>query len=158
METTINFVLFQYERIWNKVVYANHLFGIVMLIADGALFSMTTIIVYTILHDNQTSIAQLLEYFMFFVIFVVRLVSSVLFKDQLQQSAKRLQSTLAQLLCSNWNWLSKNERNAMANAINHIEAMCVCVAPLDLYLVNRKTLLSMLSLTVSFVIILLQSK
>ena len=158
LEKTIVLVASQYERIRKMVAAANQLFGLVMIVADGAIFVMITIVVYTLFHSYKTAMVKFVECLLFFVIFFVRLVSSVVLKDRLQRSSAKFKSTVARLLCSNWYCLSITERNAMVNLINHVEGSSVCVAPLDLYLVNRKTLLSMFSIAVSFTIILLQSK
>ena len=147
-----------YEEIRRLVTRANNLLGFLTLIAHSFAFVIITCLTYSVLYNFKTiESVELVRYTMFALIFLVRLVLGVLSKDQLQRSCRQLTTTLAELLGDHWRFLSDNERQILTALCNRLQDHPLSASPWDLYNVKRSLLLQMLSLSVGYIVILLQS-
>jgi hypothetical protein len=78
--------------------------------------------------------------------------------DQLQRSAHSFKTTVAAFLTENWFLLTDRERHVVEAFLTRLQDATPTAAPLDLYSSSRCLLLQMLSLAITYIIIMLQSK
>jgi 7tm Chemosensory receptor len=149
----------QMEKIRGFVGRANQIFGPLILIHHGCIFILACCLTYTVLRSINTSPAsELFKLILIALVNVAHLIVPVLVMDRLSRSCRQFQASLSELFSENWFLLSENERSIVSTFLNRAQSTYMSVSPSDLYGVNRSLLLSMLSLTVTYIVILFQSK
>ena len=158
-EDQLKLVWTQMEKIRGFVGRANQMFGPLIFISHGCTFVFACSLTYFVLRNINTSPAsELFKLILIALTNVARLIVPVLVMDRLPRSCRQFQASLSEQLGENWFLLTENERSIVSTFLNHAQNTCMSVTPSDLYGVNRSLLLSMLSLTVTYIVILLQSK
>ena len=158
-EDQLKLVWTQMEKIRGFVGRANQMFGPLIFISHGCTFVFACSLTYFVLRNINTSPAsELFKLILIALTNVARLIVPVLVMDRLPRSCRQFQASLSEQLGENWFLLTENERSIVSTFLNRAQNSCMSVTPSDLYGVNRSLLLSMLSLTVTYIVILLQSK
>ncbi len=123
-----------YETVKCFVGRANSLFGVLWFLNHGIRLIVICMMLYS------------------------ELVTSSLLTAQLYCASDRLRSLLANLLTQYWDSIPNGEREFLVVFIGQIQSDPVAATPLGLYNVTPSFLLTVASLSVSYVIILLQSQ
>ena len=89
---------------------------------------------------------------------IYRFVSCLLISAQLHNSSSKLKGTASSLLSRHCYKMSKEDRDLTVLFINRLQDHQLAACPLGLYCVTNAIMLTILSLTISYVIILVQMK
>jgi 7tm Chemosensory receptor len=148
-----------YINLKRSVCRANDLFGLVIALNDGLLFSVICCVTYSFLYNLKTGDPwQLVTMFFCMSVNTFRLVSSTLLASKLQRSSRQLSAAFTALSCRNWQLLNEHEERMVEMIMNHLRDEPLCARPWDLYDLNYTFLLKVLSIAATYVVILLQSK
>ena len=147
-----------YEKIKCFVETANRLFGLVMIIGLLVNFFLFGLNFYTVLHALKLSnFETAFSFLIALIISAFRLITTNLLASQLQSSFDLLNSTLSSLISRNWHLMSKEECDVAELFLNRLRIVPLAARPLNLFPITPNILLTMLSLVISYVIVLLQS-
>lgn len=155
----LNHLLIHYDTIRSLVIRADNIFGPHIIFNHGLHFFTICTLVYTLLHDlkgNAHSMADIYFCLPFLFVFLVRFFVCVLLMSSVHQSIVQLRSTLAYAQTQIDQWLNEHERRILDNFVNRLANDKLAASPLGLYTINHSIFLKMLSLTVSYTIVLLQ--
>ena len=147
----------EYEVVFDMVSRANRLFGIVIILSDFTLFVYICLLLYGIIKFSQTALFMSGILTLTVFPYTFQLVFSNWLTSHLYLSSSQLQSTVSRLLSKKWKFLAEDDRNVLNSFQNRLGRFDMAAQPLNLYTVTPANLLSMLTLGVSYVIILLQS-
>lgn len=147
-----------YENLRSFVKRANSLFGILWFLNHGMRLTIICIMLYSVLYMFQTNPEDAGIYFANLVTNLYELVLCTVLMAQIFRASDRLRSRLAVLLTKNWDLITKGDREILTVFIDRLQTDPLAASPLGLYKVTPSFLMTIVSLTVSYVIILLQSK
>lgn len=152
-------------QIWSKynllrqlVKKVDRLFGWMSLLDYGVKFFMICLMSYTILLNSRYS--PLIDIIIAFIImlgYLMRLFCCVALKSELHQSREKLISLMAAYLNTHWLDICKEERQVFSAFQAQVNRDQLAASPKGIFVVNPALLLTMLSLIVSYLIVLLQS-
>ena len=158
LEVQLKNIWSQYEVLRKLVGKANKLFGAILLVSHSAGFFAICSLTYAILSQVRTLELTSLALYIFILAYcIMRVVYPILMQDRLKQSFNQLKSTLTVFLSDHWLSLTDGERFIATTMLNRFQEGSLIASPLGLYNIERSLLLSFLSLTVSYIIILLQT-
>jgi len=152
-----------FETLTEMVRRADHLFGSVVVINQGILFSNICGVVYVLLRMlkmqsvDQPNQQVLISLFCFLFLYPARLLFTISFMSKLKVSSCELFSALS--FYSNrreYNW-DKEERKIVHSFLRRLYQTELAACPSGFYVVKTSVFLSMLSLIVTYSIILLQT-
>ena len=144
-----------YESVRRLVKRANQLFG-VMIIANQFCYvfvACSHIYLVIIVYEKDLS----LEIFVINIIFTVaRTIGSNWLFSHLRTSCCELKSAVADLLSKKWDFLAQEQRNILTSFLIRLDKRDAVARPLNLYDIDPTNLLSLLTVLISYVIVLLQ--
>ena len=149
----------RFEALTVLVGRADNVFGPLVIICQGYLFSNICICVYLILQviDKIQDMS-----FLFFLIYLIstpliRLLFSLSFTTKLYVSSCGLSSTVALRFNKSLNYTDKEERKVLQYFLNRLNQIKLSAHPSSFYKIKPSIYLTKLSLIVTYTIILLQS-
>ena len=160
------------ERIWSRfenlrvlLQRADHLFGFLMILSNGDAFLGICATFYSFLNyyvkQSDFFIEDLYWEFLtcfLFCFFLTRMIISVILVSKVSSSSSQLLSTAAFLSLHRCRLPeNKEERRIMKSLLGRLESNPLAARPSGLYNITPSLFLTMLSLIVSYTIILLQS-
>ena len=148
----------KYEDLLDLTGAANRTFGILMFLDHGIKFFLICCLTFMSLSNSKDFEIDKVATIFITIIFIYRFVSCLLISAELHNSSSKLKGTASSLLSRNCHKMSKEERDLTVLFINRLQDHQLAARPLGLYGVSNSILLSILSLTVSYVIILVQIK
>ena len=148
-----------YDRLANLVRRANEMFGYMLLLDYGIKFFLVSLLVHSVLATmrNQDDLAFTIVHLAAAICIATRLIMGVLLKSYLYQSSKTLSNQITSLTNRHWFCMNKNQRKLLLMFQKDVDRDQLIANPLDLFYITPGLLLAMLSLTVTYVIILFQS-
>ena len=151
-------IWFKYETLSDLVQEVNQIFGVLMLLVHGVMFFLTCALCFLFFASFKDSSIDRMAFFLGLVCFIFRFVSSIYLPAQLHNSSRQLGGTLSSLLSQYCDQLSKPERDAVVLFIDRLHSNLVAARPLALYTMQPSLMLSIVSLGISYVIVLVQLK
>ena len=146
----------RYESIQRLVCRANHLFGLIMATNQFSLICMNCLQIYVIITvKNVISFIALLTAIL---VFVAITVATNCLVSHLNLSCGELKNSVAILLNTKWSFLDQEERELLGFFFHRLDKDDLAACPLNLYTIDRTNLLGLLTLHISYIIVLLQSK
>lgn len=149
---------FKYETLFNLIEEANRTFGILMFINHGIKFSLTCTLTSMALSTTKDAEVDKLAVLTTAITFVFRFLTGLLPTAQLHSSSSNLRATASSLMSQHCYKMSKEERSFAFLFIHRLQDHQLAACPLNLYYVTYSILLNVFTLTVSYVIILVQLK
>jgi len=149
---------FKYEALFDLIAEANRTFGILMFLDHGIKFFLTCSLTFMALSYTEDvgidkmTVAGIAGAFSF------RFVVGLLPAAHLHSSSSNLLTTASSLLSKHFYKMTQEEREVVVLLIERLRDHQLTASPLGLYCVTNSILLTVLSLTVSYVIILVQLK
>ena len=146
----------KYETVFQFVKRANKLFAFSIICRHFTWFVLRCLAVYTILKMSN-SLDTISKFFT--VLNLIELLRAVLVNrliSYLYSSRDLLRDTIAALLSQKWQLLSEDDRNLLIVFQSRLVDGILTISPFNLYTVSPSNLLSMLSLIVTYIIVLLQ--
>nr|CAH0100635.1 unnamed protein product [Daphnia galeata] len=163
LDIPIRRVWTRYENVGKMVSRADYLFGSFLVYGQvGNVFCMT-MLVYSVLYNlgdalKMRTVGPILSYILILTAVVFRFSSSVIISSQLHRSVSQFRTALNDLMSKHWNRITKGDRDLLRSFMWRIQSDPLVASPLGVYKVTPSVLLSVLSVVVSYVIVLLQSK
>jgi len=148
----------KYNHLRQLVKNMDHIFGWMILIDYGIKFFMICLMSYSILHNIHE--LKLMEFLMALFImmgYMMRLLCCVYNKSELFRSREELIAALANYLNTNWLKMNAEERQILSAFEGQVNRDQLAASPKGLFIVKPALLLTMLSLIVTYLIVLLQS-
>jgi hypothetical protein len=160
LDIPIRRVWTRYENVGKMVSRADYLFGSFLIYGQVVAVLITTLVVYSILYNlgdalKMRTVGPILSNIFILIGVVFRLSSSVIISSQLHSSVTKFLSALNDLMSKHWNRITKEDRDLLRS---FIQSDPLVASPLGVYKVTPSVLVSVLSVVVSYVIVLLQSK
>ena len=146
-----------YEILSNLVKRANRLFGILMLVNHGANIFIICAMVYSMLYNFKSSGTDATIYFVVFLSFTYLLLVGYFLAAQLNSASFKLRFTLSSLMARHSVHLTEKNLRVASSFLAHLQEDPLAACPLNLYSATTSKLLTLLSLIISYVIVLLQS-
>lgn len=151
-------VLICYENIRKLVVRANSLFGALMFLSYAMEFIVICIMLYSFLYQLHSK-PEATGFSLFFTtIHLCDLVYCTTLTAKVYRASEHLRIVLSSLLNLHWDVIAKNERDILLVFLGCLRSDPLAAFPLGLFKITSSILLTMTSLTMSYVIIMLQSK
>lgn len=147
----------RYEAVSDLVARANTLFGSIMLVNHGVNFVMVCTVLYRVLYSLRSSLEDVVAYSAPLAMFTFRILSGVVVASRLHASSLKLKVTLSRLMSRHQGSVNRYESEVLNTFLNRLNLNPLAARPLNLYEVSPSVLLTLLSLTLSYVIVLLQS-
>lgn len=151
-------IWFKYETLSDLVQVGNQIFGFLMVFVHGVMFFLTCALCFLFLTSFKDSSIDRISFFLGLICFIFRFVSSIYLPAQLYNSYRQLSATLSSLLSQYCDQLSKPERDTLVLFIDRLYTNVLAARPLALYTIQPSLMLSILSLGISYVIVLAQLK
>ncbi len=163
LDIPIRRVWTRYENVGKMVTRADNLFGSFLIYGQVVAVLITTILVYSIFYNlgdalKMRTVGPILSNIFILIGIVFRFSSSVIVSSQLHSSVTKFLSALNDLMSKHWNRITKEDRDLLRSFMWRIQSDPLVASPLDVYKVTPSVLVSVLSVVVSYVIVLLQSK
>jgi hypothetical protein len=149
---------FKYETLFNLIEEANRTFGILMFINHGIKFSLTCTLTSMALSTTKDAEVDKLAVLTTAFTFVFRFLTGLLPTAKLHSSSSNLRATASSLMSKHCYKMTKEERSFAFLFIHRLQNHQLAACPLNLYYVTYSILLNVFTLTVSYVIILVQLK
>ena len=168
IDNTVNFIshvqlrnVNTFQRVWEKfetvhgfVNRANQLFSASILCIDGSAFLLKCLAFYNVLQDIP--IAEKLVFSMTRLTEVLQYVLMNRLMSHLTLAQEDLKTSLAALLSQNWQLLCEDDRSLLVAFHTRLDSVKLAASPFNLYNVKPSNILSMLSLIVTYVIVIIQ--
>ena len=148
----------RYESIFRMVNRANRLFQATILTNHASSFILNTIGIYYSLKSYREKPLVASGIMTYVIMGIIRSVLTNHMMSRLCLSRGELRSTVAAQLCQKWYSMPEENRLFLISFQERLNEDNLAAIPFDLYKVNPSNLLSILSLTVTYTIVLLQSK
>ena len=155
-ENPVRLIWEKYESIYHLVNRANHLFGVTMITNQFCLVCLTCTHIYLIIN--------LYEYSPTFYVYPIRVIFFVALTvwfnwlvSYLYLSCGELKTAIASLLSEKWQIIIQDHRDLLIFFYNRVDKEDLAACPLNLYRIDPTSLMSILTLHVSYVIVLLQA-
>ena len=163
LDIPIRRVWTRYENVGKMVSRADSLFGSFLIYGQVVAVLITTILVYSILYNlgdalRLRTVGPILSNIFILTGVVFRFSSSVIISSQLHRSVSKFRAALNYLMSKHWNRITKEDRELLRSFMWSIQSDPLVASPLGVYKVTPSVLVSVLSVVVSYVIVLLQSK
>ena len=147
-----------YELIVESVSRANELFEATIFSTLSMLFLLMSISIIQIFQMTTRSTVMAVGLLGYFMTGVVRLIVTNQLMSGLNLSCDRLRADVAAVLSENWYLLPEENRLFLVSFQQRLHKDQLAAAPFDLFIVNPTNLLSMLSLIVTYTVVLFQFK
>ena len=159
MEPAFNAAWMQLEELRELIGQANQLFGLTMLIGHGLKLVMICSLIHsTLYYLNSLDTLNIVMHLVNALFFTLRLGSCVLMASELHHSSRQLKARLSLLTSRHWSLMTKDEKYIIQAFTSRLKSTALAASPWELYTIDRGLLLRILSLTVTYIVILLQSK
>ena len=163
LDIPIRRVWTRYENVGKMVSRADYLFGSFLVYGQVANVFCMTMLVYSVLYNlgdalKMRTVGPILSNIFILIGIVFRFSSSVIISSQLHSSVSKFRAALNYLMSKHWNRISKEDRELLRSFMWRIQSDPLVASPLGVYKVTPSVLVSGLSVVVSYVIVLLQSK
>ena len=149
---------FKYEALFDLIKEANRTFGILMFVDHGIKLSLTCTLTSMALSTAKDVEVDKLAVLTTAITFIFRFLTGLLPAAQLSCSSSNLKATASSLLSKHCYKMTQEERSLAFLFIHRLQDHQLAACPLNLYCVTYSILLTVLSLTVSYVMILVQFK
>ena len=149
---------FKYEALFDLVAEANRTFGILMFLDHGIKFFLTCSLTFMALSYTEDVGIDKMTVTGTAGAFAFRFVAGLLPAAHLHSSSSNLLTTASSLLSKHFYKMTQEEREVVVLFIERLRDHQLTASPLGLYCVTNSILLTVLSLTVSYVIVLVQLK
>jgi len=151
----IKTIQLRFKKVCRLTERANQLFGCLLVVDHLSTLFMTCVLSYTVLSRIRGADLDVVFYFIGLITFAGRFAIPVLMMSHLRTGFNRLKKAVVEVLDSD----SCPEKLHQATIfLTKIKESQSAARPLNLYDITPSALLSFASLTVSYVIVLLQSK
>lgn len=137
---------------------ANSLFGLLMFLSYGMEFVVICTMLYSVLYRLKTSPEKIGIFLTVLIVNVYDLIFCTLLTAKTYRSSEHLRIVLASLLNRFWDLTAKEERDILLVLLGCLQTDPLSAIPLGLYRVTPNILMTITSLSMSYVIIMLQSK
>ena len=145
----------RFENVCQLTERASRLFGFLIVLDHISTLFVTCVLSYTVLSRISGADLDVVFYFMSLIGFIGRLTIPVLMTSHLRTGFNRLKKAVVELLVTDSSPEILREAKIFLTQIKESQS---AARPLNLYDITPSTLLSFASLTVGYVIVLLQSK
>jgi len=145
----------RYETIFRSVDRANSLFGILVVNSQFRSFFAICLLFFIAFGTSSLPDVKTIMLSLMFID-ILRTVYVNQFLSHLCLSRVRMQDTMAVSLCNNWYLMSEKDRQFLVTFQSRLYTGELAASPYELYSVNKTNLLSMLSLIVTYIIVLTQ--
>jgi len=130
-----------------------------MLIGHGLKLVMICSLIHsTLYYLNSLDTLNIVMHLVNALFFTLRLGSCVLMASELHHSSRQLKARLSLLASRYWSLMTKDEKYIILAFTSRLKSTALAASPWELYTIDRGLLLRILSLTVTYIVILLQSK
>lgn len=156
---TLHTIWSKYDSLRLLVQQADFLFGKLIVFDCGVKFFMISVSSYSVLRsirESTTIDRAIIVSVGIFTAYLVKLIFCTLLQSNLYYSSKKLVLRLAAWQHAHWYNLNLNQRKVMAAFYGQVRKDQLSASPLKLYTITPNLLLTMLSLTVTYMIIFLQ--
>ena len=147
----------KYESIQQKVNRANQLFGIMIIVNELSTICVACFNIYVIITAKEDDEYLYLCCIPILGILVAKTIGCNRLISHLYLSSGELKSTVGILLSEKWHLLSEEQRVLLNTFIIRLDKGNLTACPLNLYTIDPTNLLSLLTLHISYVIVLLQT-
>ena len=147
---------FKYESVLDLVGEVNRIFGAMMFFDHGIKFFLICTLTFTSLSGFKEPNLDTMASASAALTFIFRLVACLLLASQLNKSSRELKATASLLLSRNYHQLRKEERDDFVLFLGRLHSHPLAARPLGLYCIETSILLTVLGLTISYVIVLVQ--
>jgi len=151
----------RFETLTVMVSRADALFGSMVIICQGILFSMICGLVYFLLNTMKTqpeTLGIILQTLLpSFLLYSSRLWFTISFMSKLDRSSFELLSTLSYFSNQRANCSDEEERRMIGSFLGRMKQLKLAAYPSGFYKIKPSVFLNMLSLVVTYTIILLQT-
>ena len=148
----------KYESLLDLTDEANRIFGILMFVDHGIKFFLICGLTFMSLSSFKDKEVDTVAAITTTVIFIYRFVTCILVASNLHNSSSKLKITASSLISRHCHKMSKEDRDLTVLFISRLQDHQLAARPLGLYRVTNSILLTILSLSISYVIILVQIK
>jgi len=145
----------RFKKVCRMTERANRLFGTLIVVDHLSTLFMTCVMCYTVLSRMSGADLDVVFYFLGLTTFAGRFAIPVLMTSHLSTGFNRLKKAVVEMLDSD---TSPEKFHQAKIFLTQIKESQTAARPLNLYDITPSTLLSFASLTVGYVIVLLQSK
>jgi hypothetical protein len=147
---------FKYESVLDLVDEVNRIFGAMMFFDHGIKFFLICTLTFTSLSSFKEPNLDTMASASAALTFIFRLIACLLLASQLNKSSYDLKATASLLLSRNYHQMTKKERGDFVLIVGRLHSHPLAARPLGLYSIETSILLTVLSLTISYVIVLVQ--
>jgi len=155
MEARIRDLWFHYETLNELITKANKLFGPLLILNHGLAFfdicSVTVALFYSFNDNGNTLYTSVL------IGFTLRLASTVVLMSKVRTSSNQLYSTVTAVQLRSWTFLGPKEHLILQSFLSQLQNDRLVASPCHLYKITSSILLAMLSLVITYTIVLIQS-
>lgn len=155
VEAKIHDIWFHYETLNQLINKANKIFGPLLILNHGLAFfdicSATVALFYSSNDNGNTLYTSVL------IGFTLRLACSVLLMSKVRTSSNQLYSTVTTVQLRSWTLLSPKEHRILQSFLSQLQNDRLVASPCQLYKITSSILLAMLSLVITYTIVLIQS-
>ena len=151
---TFQYVWKKYETVYDFVNRANQLISASILCIDISAFVLMSTGIFNVLQD-----VQIVEKLVFSVVRLIEILQFILLNRLMSHPSlaqEELKTSLATLLSQKWQLLCEDDRNLLVAFHTRLDSVKLAASPFNLYQVKPSNILSMLSLIVTYVIVLIQ--
>ena len=146
-----------YDAIRRFVDRADTIFGLLVAVNHGLMIFFSCLLGYAIFYDikNHLFEVKLISSALFLIFNISRMLVTVVISSRLHLASGQFKFTLESLLGQNWDRMTKEERDLLIAFIGRLKLLVA--SPLEAYHITPPFLLTLLSLCVTYVVILLQA-
>ena len=155
-ENPYTFIWKKYESIQRWVNRANQLFGCIIIANQFCFISIACLSIYLTITSPKYGLSRY-PYIAGVVFAALRTVGLNWLFSHLYLSCGKLKSAVADSLSEKWHLLTKEQRDLLTSFLIRLDAGNLAACPLNLYTIDPTNLLSLLTLHISYVIVLLES-
>ena len=155
-EKPCRFLWKKYESIQKLVDSANQLFGLIMIVNQFCFICSTCLSIYRLTEEPIDSIDVSI-----FAANVISAIAKTLLLNWLYShlplSCGELKKSVSALLSEKWHLMPQDHQNYLNCFYNRLNGGELAACPLNLFTIDRSNLLSLLTLHISYTIVLIQS-
>ena len=155
----IHRIWMKYDRLALLVRNTNQTFGPMVFFDYGIKFFLVSLLAHSVLatlRESNETVFNIVHLAMAICI-AARLISGILLKSNLYRSSKNLSNQISTMTIHHWFCINKSQRKLLIMIQQDVERDKLIANPLDLFYISPGILLAMLSLTVTYIIILFQT-
>ena len=147
----------RYETVAHWVNRGNELFGSLILASQFVSFIGTIVCIYMSFKRLKTLPVLAVTWLVICVVFAFRIVLANRLMSHLCLSQAKLKSAIAGLLSADWYLLPDEDRQLLVSFLARLDNEDLAPCPMNLFTVNPTNLLTMLSLIVTYMVVIFQS-